>query len=39
MITKRTFYRQQFVYLEGNPAKYVFIVFKGEFQLQKRLPK
>ena len=33
------FVRGQTVYLEGSPAKSVFIVYKGEFELAKRLPK
>jgi len=33
------FVRGQTVYAEGSPANNVYIVFKGEFELGKKLPK
>jgi CRP-like cAMP-binding protein len=38
-MTKLKFLRGQPVYLEGKEANSVYIIFKGEFEQQKRLPQ
>lgn len=38
-MTKLKFLRGQPVYLEGKEATSVYIIFKGEFEQQKRLPQ
>ena len=38
-MTPLKFVRGQTVYSEGDDAKSVFIVYKGEFELAKKLPK
>lgn len=38
-MTPHKFVRGQTVYSEGSQAKNIFIVYKGEFEMAKRLPK
>ena len=38
-LTKIKFTRGQTVYTEGSNANCVYIVYKGEFELAKRLPR
>ena len=39
LLKRKKFTRGQTVYAEGMPAEKIFIVFKGEFELAKKLPR
>ncbi len=39
LVVKKTFIRNQLVFKESQPASKVYIVFKGEFELRKPLPR
>jgi CRP-like cAMP-binding protein len=38
-LQKHSYIRNQYVYKEGDPADFVYIVYSGEFELGKKLPK
>ena len=39
VLTKKKFHRGQIVYQEGKRANKVYLVWKGEFELERKLPR
>jgi CRP-like cAMP-binding protein len=39
ILEKKKFSKDQIVYQEGQPCDFIYIVLKGEFIVQKSLPK